>query len=80
MRRITPTLTTKNRGAFTPAVVQKAAPTAVKWQHSTYNNGLKTGSIYTRRCVKGGTNSSKNGSIEPTPTSEIRAAFTLTFL
>ena len=37
----------------------------------------KTGSIYPRRSVKGGTNSSEMGNITPTPTAEKLTAFTL---
>ena len=41
------------------------------------NGWKKTGNIYPRRSVKGGTNTSEIGSIMPTTTAENRAAFTL---
>ena len=46
-------------------------------QYNAYTEGGKTGSIYTRRSVKGGTNINEVGSMAPTTNGRKRAAFIL---
>ena len=75
---ITLTQTAEKKAALTLAVVSTAAPTAVKYAAQRLHQRPKTGSVYPSRSVKGGINSSKMGSLTPTPTAEKPSAFTLT--
>jgi len=57
----------EKHAAFTPAVVRRATPTAVKWAAQRLRYRRRTGSIYRGRSAKGGTNRGEMGSITRIP-------------
>ena len=78
MGSITPTPTVEKLESICSSRIAKGGTNSCKiCQHNFYTNARKTGSIYPGCSVKRGTNSSKMGSITPTPTAEKRGAFTL---
>ena len=68
----------ENSGGFSKLLCKERHQQQCNKQHNAYTKGSEADSIYTRRYVNGGINSSKMGSVTPTPTNEKPAAFTLT--